>query len=413
MAKRYRPVGRDQGFVLPPDMRDWLPADHPVHLVIRVVEQHLETTAFHALRRTGGAGTAGYDPDMLVTVLVWAYAHQVTSSRRIEQLCGTDVAFRLICAGSLPDHATIARFRAAFPGPAAELLAQVLGLCARLGMGRLGVVALDGTKVAASAGKAANRTGDKLAQMAAETVARHGQTDAAEDGLFGDGNRGDEVPPRAWSPRDRDSRIAAALASLQAEQDDDAAERKKTEDEHLAGAAAGTPRRGSRPAGADVALAEMAVERGQGRLPGQDRRPAGPRGGRRPEPARRPAGPARPVRAGPRGRSEAGAGPAAAGRRRGPGRGKGAQPPGTRPGPQHHRPRLAADAGPRRRVHPGLQRPGRHQLRRADHRHRAHRHHRRHHLVHADAAGRAGRRRAHHRPPPAPQPRSRQRQRLR
>src|SRR5258708_38081297 len=97
MAKRYRRVDRDQAFLFPADMREWLPADHPVHLVIRVVEEHLDTSAFHALRRAGGAGAAGYDPDMLVTVLVWAYAHQVASSRRIEQLCGTDVAFRLIC----------------------------------------------------------------------------------------------------------------------------------------------------------------------------------------------------------------------------------------------------------------------------------------------------------------------------
>jgi transposase len=102
LAKRYRPVDRDQPFLLPPDMRDWLLPEHPVHLVIRVIEEHLDTSAFHASRRTGGAGTAGYDPDMLVTVLVWAYAHQVTSSRRIEELCGTDVAFRLICAGN-PD----------------------------------------------------------------------------------------------------------------------------------------------------------------------------------------------------------------------------------------------------------------------------------------------------------------------
>jgi transposase len=261
MAKRYRPVDRDQAFLFPPDMREWLPADHPVHLVIRVVEEHLDTRAFHALRRAGGAGAAGYDPDMLVTVLVWAYAHQVTSSRRIEQLCGTDVAFRLICAGSLPDHVTIARFRAAFPGPAADLFAQVLGLCAALGMGKLGVVALDGTKVAAHASKSANRAGDKLRQMAAETVARHGRADAAEDAVFGGGSRGDEVPPDAWSPRDRDSRIAAALAGLQAEQDAADAARQKAEDEHLADAAAGTPRRGNRPAGADVALAEMAVER--------------------------------------------------------------------------------------------------------------------------------------------------------
>jgi transposase len=138
MAREYRPVDRDQAFLFPPDMREWLPADHPVWLVIRAVEEHLDTSAFHAGRRTGGAGAAGYDPDMLVTVLVWAYAHKVTSSREIERLCGTDVAFRVICAGNQPDHVTFARFRGAFPGAAAEFFAQVLVLCRAAGDGQAG-----------------------------------------------------------------------------------------------------------------------------------------------------------------------------------------------------------------------------------------------------------------------------------
>jgi transposase len=218
MAKGYRPVERDQVFLFPPSMRDWLPTGHPVWLVIRAV-QVMDTRVFHDRRKTGGAGAAGYDPDMLVTVLVWAYAHQVTSSRRIEQLCQTDVAFRVICGGNLPDHTTIARFRGEFPGAAAVLFAEVLGLCGRLGMGRLGVVALDGTKIAASASKSANRTEDHLRRLAAETVAAHAAADAAEDDLFGPGSRGDEVPPDAWSPRSRDERIAAALRSLREERE--------------------------------------------------------------------------------------------------------------------------------------------------------------------------------------------------
>src|SRR5579862_5717072 len=139
------------------------------------------------------------------------------SSREIERLCATDVAFRVICAGNLPDHSTVARFRAEFPQGVAGFFAQVLGLCARLGMGRLGVVALDGMKIAASASKAANRTEDTLARLAREAVAAHAAADAAEDELFGAGRRGDEVPPGAWSPRRRDERIRAALAGLEAE----------------------------------------------------------------------------------------------------------------------------------------------------------------------------------------------------
>ena len=212
-------MDRDQPFLFPPDMREWLPADHPVHLVITVVEDHLDTGAFHAGRRTGGAGTAGYDPDMLATVLVWAYAHGVTSSREIERLCGTDVAFRLICAGNLPDHVTFARFRKDFGGAAGEFFAQVLIVCARLGMGRLGTVALDGMKIAASASKAANRTEEGLRKLAREAVAAHAAGDAAEDELFGEGRRGDEVPEEAWRPGSRDGRIRRALADLEAERE--------------------------------------------------------------------------------------------------------------------------------------------------------------------------------------------------
>jgi transposase len=260
MAKGYRPVQRDQPFLLPPDMREWLPADHPVHLVIAVVEGHLDTSAFHAGRRAGGAGAAGYDPDVLVTVLAWAYAHRVTSSRRIEELCRTDVAFRLICGGNVPDHVTIARFRAEFAGAAAGFFGQVLALCARLGMGKLGTVALDGTKIAANAGLSANRTGEQLAKLAADLAAAHGEADAAEDELFGAGRRGDEVPPDAWSPRRRGERIAAALAGLEAER----REAGQAEQGKAAGFRARQQagrRTGPAPLAAAVALAQERLDR--------------------------------------------------------------------------------------------------------------------------------------------------------
>jgi len=260
MAKWYRPVDRDQPFLLPPDMREWLPEDHPVWLVITVVADHLDTSVFHARRRTGGPGTAGYDPDMLVTVLVWAYAHGVTSSRDIERLCRTDVAFRVVCGGNLPDHVTFARFRGDFPGAVAALFAQVLVLCARLGMGKLGTVALDGMKIAANASKSANRTQDGLAKLAGERVAAHGAADAAEDELFGEGRRGDEVPEQAWRPRSRASRIAAGLASLKAERDEAAAAEQARAEAYRARRAAGE-RAGCPPASAAVAAAEENLAR--------------------------------------------------------------------------------------------------------------------------------------------------------
>lgn len=262
MAKWYRPVARDQLFLLPPDMRAWLADDHPVWLVIAVVEEHLDTSAVHARRRTGGAGAAGYHPDMLVELLMWAYAHGVTSSRRIEALCGTDVAFRVICGGDAPDHSTVARFRQDFPAVIEELFAQVLMVCARLGMGQLGTVALDGTKIKANASKSANRAEETLRRMAAETVARHADTDAAEDDLFGAGRRGDRVPPgAAGRGRDRDERIRRALAELEAERAAEQAARDAAAQQHLDAAAAGAPRPGPPPAAAAVELARRAVQR--------------------------------------------------------------------------------------------------------------------------------------------------------
>jgi transposase len=266
VAKGYRPVDRDQPFLFPPDMREWLAGDHPVWLVIRAVER-MDTSAFHARRRTGHAGTAGYDPDMLVTLLVWAYAQGVASSRRMESLCGTDVAFRVICGGNLPDHSTIARFRRDFADAVTVLFGEVLILCARLGMGKLGTVALDGSKVRASASKAANRTEETLAKMAAERVAAHAETDAAEDVLFGDA-RGEEVPAGAADPSTRDERIDAALASARAERERRERQREQQEEEqavkaaeYLAAARAGTPKAGNPPGGTAVALAEAKVAR--------------------------------------------------------------------------------------------------------------------------------------------------------
>jgi transposase len=290
MAKGYRPVVRDQGFLLPPDMREWLPPDHAVWLVIRVVEGHLDTGVLDAVRKTGGAGAAGYDPRMLLELLIWAYASGVTSSRRIEALCHQDVAFRVICAQDVPDHSTIARFRQGFAGVVRELFVQVLMLCARLGMGAVGTVALDGTKIAASAPKPANRTGERLRKLAAERAAAHAAADAADDEEFGDA-RGDEVPAGAADPRTRDERIAAALADLEAERTAQAAEQDAQAQARVRAAAAGAPVRGRRPAAAAAELARLKLDRAaaarQARIEAREQRAAAGRtSGPRPKPPR-------------------------------------------------------------------------------------------------------------------------------
>ena len=187
MARGYRPVARDQEFLLPPNMIDWLPEDHLVWFVIEVVEQ-LDTTAFHANRKLGGAGRQAYDPDMLLALLIYAYASGQRSSRRIEQLCSEHVAFRVLCAQDAPDHTSIARFRAAHQDAFTGLFAQVLALCSAAGMVKVGVVSIDGSKIAANASRGANRSAEsvgreveRISREVAETVVAEAVAiDAAE-----------------------------------------------------------------------------------------------------------------------------------------------------------------------------------------------------------------------------------------
>jgi transposase len=215
VAKGFRSVDRGQRFLVPPDMREWLPADHLVWFVLDVVAG-LDVSVFRARRRLGGAGRAAYDPGMLLALLIYAYAVGQRSSRQIERLCHTDVAFRIVCAQDAPDHATIARFRAEHERALDGLFTQVLMVCARAGMGRVGTIALDGTKIAADAALSANRSESRLRRVAADILAEAAAVDAAEDEQFGD-RRGDELPPELADPDGRAARVKAMLEDIAAE----------------------------------------------------------------------------------------------------------------------------------------------------------------------------------------------------
>jgi transposase len=218
MAKRYRPVLRDQPFLMPPDMREWLPGDHLAWFVIDAVEL-LDLSGLAV--RPGGPGRAAFDPRVMLGLLFYGYATGVRSSRAIECGCRSDVAFRVICAQDVPDHSTVARFRRshfADPDAVAGLFGQVLAIAARAGMGRLGLIGLDGTKIAASASKDASRDAARIAELAAEILAEAEEADAAEDALFGQA-RGDELPDELADPVTRRQRILRAAADLAAEQE--------------------------------------------------------------------------------------------------------------------------------------------------------------------------------------------------
>ena len=189
MGQRFVACDREQSFLMPPDVREWLPPGHLAWFVIDAVGE-MDLDAFYAAYRVDGRSRPPYDPAMMVALLLYAYARGIPSSRVIERACAEDVAFRVIAAQRRPDHATIARFLERHQDALAGLFAEVLTLCARSGLAKVGVIAVDGTKVQANASRNENLDYEQLAR---EIVQEALATDAAEDELYGEA-RGDELP---------------------------------------------------------------------------------------------------------------------------------------------------------------------------------------------------------------------------
>ncbi len=241
--------------LMPPSVREWLPEGHLAFFVLDVVAE-LSLDGFYAAHRDDGRGGSVYDPAMMLGVLLYAYCTGERSSRRIERRLVEDVAYRVVASNLQPDHATLARFRRRHQDAIGELFGQVLGLCVKAGLVDAGIIAIDGTKIAADASFFANRdeaalsaelagrspagatpTGDAHVEADGEGAAGEGNgdqggegaravaqqildeaeaIDAAEDAQHGD-RRGDELPPSWSGGRGRRERIRAALDELQAQ----------------------------------------------------------------------------------------------------------------------------------------------------------------------------------------------------
>jgi transposase len=217
MAQRFLGCDRDQVFLLPPSVDDWLPADHFARFVIAVVEE-MDLAAFYAEYRADGHGRPAHDPAMMVALLVYAYARGQRSSRVIERACIEDIAVRVIAANRRPDHTTIARFRQRHETALAGVFGEVLALCAQAGLVDVAVLAVDGTKVHANASERATRDYERLAREVLEEAA---DIDAAEDEQFGE-RRGDELPPELASAQGRKKWLAEAKRRLDAQREREA-----------------------------------------------------------------------------------------------------------------------------------------------------------------------------------------------
>ena len=211
-----------QLLLLPPDLRDWLEEGHLAYFILDVVET-LDLSEIYASYDGSRGGRPGFDPRLLVGLLVYGYCIGLTSSRKIEKATYESVPFRVLAANQHPDHATIAEFRRRHLGALARLFVQVLRLCEKAGLVRLGHVALDGTKLRANASKhkgmSYGRMEEKVRELEAQVadlLAAAEAVDQAEDVEHGS-RRGDELPEELRFRRQRLEKIRQAKAALEAE----------------------------------------------------------------------------------------------------------------------------------------------------------------------------------------------------
>jgi transposase len=232
VSKIFRPYEPDQPFLMPVSMREWLPGGHLACFVSDLVD-HLNLSAIMD-RYEEEKGNPPYHPAMMVKVLLYAYCIGVPSSRKMAKRLEEDIAFRVLAANNTPDFRTISDFRKGHLKALAALFVQVLKLCQRAGLVKLGHVALDGTKIRANASKhkamSYKRMKEEEARLEAEVrdlLEKAQAVDEEEDRAYGKNERGDELPQELALRESRLKKIKEARAALEAEARAEA-ERSKT-----------------------------------------------------------------------------------------------------------------------------------------------------------------------------------------
>ena len=246
MARGFIKGDRQQMFLLPPSLDDWVPSDHPVRFIQSCLEQ-MDLRCFY--EHYASEGRPPYDPQTMLGILIYAYSKGLRSSRKISKACEDEVPFRWISGNIAPDHRTICRFRSNHEKDFTKFFNEALRLCTEAGLVRLGQIFLDGTKVKANAALSANHTMDHITKILDEAEA----ADIAEDKEFGEDERGDRLPKELVDPKERIRRIKEAKARLDRElkkkKDEQA---KKVKDHEESG-----PKRGRKPKSPD----EVAIKK--------------------------------------------------------------------------------------------------------------------------------------------------------
>ena len=218
MAYNYTTCNRNQQYLLPPSMKEWLGEDHFAWFLLDAMEQ-MDLSAFHKAHRRDGKGQKAHHPEIMLGVMLYGYCHGERKSRQLERLCQESVPYRILAADTAPDHCAFARFRQRHEAALRAVFLDVLRLCAEAGVLKVGVVSLDGTKMKANASLASNRTLEGLEKEIAAMVSEAAALDAEEDALYGKEKRGDELPDGLRHREERRQRLRTCKAKLEAEKD--------------------------------------------------------------------------------------------------------------------------------------------------------------------------------------------------
>jgi transposase len=247
MAYNFKECNHDQVFLLPPNIREWIPEGDLALFIMDAVAQ-MDLAAFYRKYRSDGRGQAAFEPSMMTTLLLYAYSVGIRSSRQIERLCERDIGFKVITANQAPDHCTIARFRKENGEALQALFTDVLKLCAKVGLVKVGVVALDGSKIQANAALEANRTHEHIEKEVQQMLADAEKVDAEEDRRYGKDKRGDELPDNLRDRNSRWKRLQECKKRLEAEAAEAAQKQQEKIDERTAEEAeTGQKKRGRKP----------------------------------------------------------------------------------------------------------------------------------------------------------------------
>src|ERR1700677_2142923 len=222
MSKRYRPWKIDEPMLLPATVQEFAGKDHLARFVLGLVVEEIDLEEIERVYRVE-RGQPPFDPAMMTALLLYGYCNGVYASRRIAKACRERVDFMSIVGLDPPDFRTISEFRKRHLSVLSALFWQVLRLCERAGLVRLGHVALDGTKIKANASKHKAMSYDRMKKWEAELEAEVDRwlkaaeaADAQEDKLYGD-KRGDEMPDWVADKEKRLQKIREAKAALEAE----------------------------------------------------------------------------------------------------------------------------------------------------------------------------------------------------